>query len=73
MVLLVVDDSADDELVSIFARQDMVPAPDYGGGWSSSLTSGILRFTLERVSGGLRCDWATAAVRGTSASGRNTA
>ena len=57
VVLLVVDDSADDELVSIFAREDMVPAPDYGGGWSSSLTSGIVRFTLERVSGGFRRDW----------------
>ena len=53
VVLLVVDDFADDELVSIFAQEDMVPAPDFGGSWSSSLMSAVVRFTLERVSGGV--------------------
>lgn len=57
VVLLVVDDAADDELVSIFAQEDIVPTPNYGGGWSSSLMSGIVRFTLERLSGGFRRDW----------------
>jgi hypothetical protein len=57
VVLIVVDDSEDDELVSIMATASNVPADDFGGGWASGLFSGVVRFKLERLSGGFEREW----------------
>jgi hypothetical protein len=40
LVLLVVDDSGDDELVSVIAAAEMVPAVGYGGGWGAMVQGG---------------------------------
>jgi hypothetical protein len=59
MLVLVVDDSADDELVSVLAAANMVPAHGYGGAWAAQVTPGVLtiKFTLVRLGGGWERAW----------------
>jgi hypothetical protein len=58
MIVLVVDDSQDDELVSVIAAAKKVPADDFGGGWGSRVFPQVAaRFTLERLSGGFIRRW----------------
>ncbi len=59
MLVLVVDDSADDELVSVLAVANIVPAHGYGGAWAAQITPGVLtiKFTLVRLGGGWERAW----------------
>jgi hypothetical protein len=56
VVILVVDDSDDDKLVSIIANADTAPTEDFGGSWRGTL-SGAVTFTLTRLSGGFERQW----------------
>jgi hypothetical protein len=57
IIVVVVDDSADDELVSVLARASRVPAADLRASWAFEVTAGQVRLTLADPRGGFRRDW----------------
>lgn len=61
IIVLVVDDSDDDELTAIIAREDHVPSPNFGGVWGSGQTEGhwLVAFHLIQLGGGVERQWFT--------------
>lgn len=64
VVILVVDDSEDDELVAEIAQEveaDIVPSQRFGGGWSTQAKlmskTLLLKFHLIRIGGGMERQW----------------
>jgi hypothetical protein len=59
MVVLVVDDSGDDELAAVIAEATNVPADGYGGGWAAQVTQDTLtvKFILVREGAGWERAW----------------
>jgi hypothetical protein len=63
LIILVVNDSMDDELVSVIAHATNAPADDFVGAWAARLYPAItVRFTLARLSGGFERQWTLDAV-----------
>lgn len=54
MIILVVDDQDDDELAAIVARENMVPADNFGGVWGTGQRDGywLVAFQLIELGGG---------------------
>jgi hypothetical protein len=54
-----VDDTDDDELVSVMANEDNVPADGYGGAWAAQVTpeSLTIKFLLIKLGGGWERAW----------------
>lgn len=46
LIVLVVEDSEDDELTSIIAEASAVPSPDYSGGWGAMVKGSAEGFQL---------------------------
>ena len=46
LIVLVVEDSEDDELTSIIAEASAVPSPDYRGGWGAMVKGSAEGFQL---------------------------
>lgn len=61
IIIVVVDDSADDELTAIFAREDHVPSASFGGVWGSGQADGcwLVVFHLVELGGGVERQWFT--------------
>jgi hypothetical protein len=61
IIILVVDDSEDDELIAILAREDGVPSPNFGGVWGSGQADGnwLVGFHLIQLDGGVERQWFT--------------
>ncbi|HEY5709325.1 MAG TPA: hypothetical protein VIS51_08010 [Solirubrobacterales bacterium] len=61
IVIAVVDDSGDDELAAIIAREDHVPSPNFGGLWGSGQEDGhwLVAFHLIQLGGGVERQWFT--------------
>jgi hypothetical protein len=61
ILILVVDDSNDDELTGIFAREDVVPSEHFGGVWGSGQRDGcwLVSFQLVELGGGVERQWFT--------------
>jgi hypothetical protein len=57
IIVVVVNDSDDDELVSVLARASRVPAADLRAAWAFEFTTGQLRLTLVDPGGCFRRDW----------------
>jgi hypothetical protein len=61
MVVLVVDDSQDDELTTAVAEASNVPADGYGGAWASQATTQdgltMVKFVLIRLGSGWERAW----------------
>jgi len=55
VIVLVVDDSDDDELAAIFARENMVPAEHFGGVWGTGERDDnwLVGFRLIELGGGV--------------------
>jgi len=58
---LVVDDSDDDEVASLVAREDRVPSPNFGGVWGTGQRDGnwVAAFRLIQLGGGIERRWFT--------------
>lgn len=61
LVILVVDDSEDDELTAAIAREKMVPSSGFGGVWGTGQRDGywLIGFRLIELGGGLEREWFT--------------
>jgi hypothetical protein len=61
IIILVVDDESDGELASVFAREDHVPSPNFGGVWGSGQQDGhwLVAFHLVEHGGGIERQWYT--------------
>lgn len=61
IIILVVDDSEDDELTAILAREDGVPSLNFGGVWGSGQADGnwLVGFHLIQLGGGVERQWFT--------------
>ena len=61
MIVLVVDDSDDDEIASIVAREDHVPAEHFGGVWGAGQRDGywLIGFHLIELGGGVERQYFT--------------
>lgn len=61
VIVLVVDDSADDELTSLLATEDEAPSSRFGGLWGHGERSGnwLISFKLIELGGGIERDWFT--------------
>jgi hypothetical protein len=61
IIIVVVDDSADDELTAIFAREDQIPSAGLGGVWGSGQAGGhwLVAFQLVELGGGVERQWFT--------------
>jgi hypothetical protein len=61
IIVLVVDDEADDELVAAVAREDHVPSENFGGLWGTGQKDGnwLVVFGLIQRGGGLERAWYT--------------
>jgi hypothetical protein len=61
IIIVVVDDSADDELTAIFAREDHVPSASFGGVWGNGQADGhwLVAFQLVEIGGGVERQWFT--------------
>jgi hypothetical protein len=61
IIVLVVDDSDDDELTGVIAREDRVPSPNFGGVWGSGQAEGhwLVAFHLIQLGGGVERQWFT--------------
>jgi hypothetical protein len=61
IIILVVDDTGDGELTSVFAREDHVPSPNFGGVWGSGQQDGywLVAFHLVELGGGIERQWYT--------------
>jgi hypothetical protein len=57
IIVVVVDDSEDDELVAVLAHASRVPAANLRASWGFELTVGQVRLTLVDPRGGFRRDW----------------
>lgn len=57
IIVVVVDDYADDELVSVLARASRVPAAHLRASWAFELTGGQVQLTLADARGHFRRDW----------------
>jgi hypothetical protein len=61
IIIVVVNDSADDELTAIFAHEDRVPSASFGGVWGSGQAEGhwLIAFHLVELGGGVERQWFT--------------
>lgn len=61
MIILVVDDSEDDELTGAVARESNVPADHFGGVWGTGQRDGhwLIAFQLIELGGGLERTYVT--------------
>jgi hypothetical protein len=61
IIILVIDDSEDDELIGVIAREDHVPSPNFGGVWGSGQSRGhwLVAFHLIQLGGGVERQWFT--------------
>jgi hypothetical protein len=41
IIILVVDDSEDDEVIARMASEDLVPSPNFGGVWGTGQRDGV--------------------------------
>lgn len=57
IIVVVVDDSEDDELVSVLARASRVPAAHLRASWAFEFTAAQVQLTLADPRGGFRRDW----------------
>lgn len=61
LIVLVVDDSDDDEMASVFASETTVPSPNFDGVWGTGERDGnwLVAFRLGRIGGGTDRVWVT--------------
>jgi hypothetical protein len=61
LLILVVDDSHDNELTAAIAREDIVPSSNFGGVWGTGQMDGnwLIAFRLIELGGGLDREWFT--------------
>lgn len=61
IVILVVDDSKDDALTAVLAKEQLVPNRDFGGAWGTGQEDGhwLIAFLLVERGGGLKREWYT--------------
>jgi hypothetical protein len=61
VIVLVVDDTDDDDLAHAVAREDMVASENFGGVWGAGQREGnvVVGFALIQLGGGLERQWYT--------------
>jgi hypothetical protein len=65
VIVLVVDDTHDDEVAHAIAREDMAPSVNFGGVWGAGERDGnvVVGFALIQLGGGLERQWYTANIQ----------
>lgn len=61
LIMLVIDDSEDDEITAQIASEEIVPSPNFGGVWGTGQRDGVwlIAFQLIELGGGLERQWFT--------------